>query len=121
MAVQRGNMAAVVGSLRGSLDWGLEGIWQSVTIITFSYLVKLVAAIIISFCYPYSSNTIQLFWILIQCKNICNIKIYHPLLGPCYDYCVLTNVLNHLHRCKECYIQLQALVVDEWSNADAYI
>ena len=25
IAVQRGNRVAVVGSLRGSLDWGLEG------------------------------------------------------------------------------------------------
>ena len=45
MAVQWGNMAAVVGSLRGSLDWGVEGFGQTVTIITFSYLVKLVAVI----------------------------------------------------------------------------
>ena len=32
--------------------------------------------------------------------------IHFPLLGGCYVYCVLINVLNHLHRCEECYIQL---------------
>ena len=38
---------------------------------------------------------------------------YFLMLGGCYDYCVLINVLNHLHRREECYIQLLALVVDE--------
>ena len=36
VAVQRGNMAAVVGSLRRSLDLGLEGIWQSMNTSTFT-------------------------------------------------------------------------------------
>ena len=31
---------------------------------------------------------------------------YFPLLGGCYVYCVLINVLNLLHGCEECYIQL---------------
>ena len=35
---------------------------------------------------------------------------YFLLLGVSYVYCVLNNVLNHLHRCEECYIQL---VVDD--------
>ena len=60
---------------------------------------------------------------LVECQNS-NVHTYHSirfislLLGSCYVYCVLINVLNHLHRCEECYIQL---VVDDGSNADAYI
>ena len=42
-----------------------------------------------------------------------HIIFYFLLLGGCYVYCVLINVLNQLHRCEECYIQLLVLVVDE--------
>ena len=54
----------------------------------------------------------------------CSMIYYFPLLGGCYVYCVLINVLNHLHRCEGCYIQLLALVVDKINDqmhADAYI
>ena len=38
-----------------------------------------------------------------------------------YVYCVLINVLNHLHRCEKCYIKLLALVVDAFSSCSSVL